>query len=82
MYVTKILDSDEEKRREFSKPVAEVTGTPQTQPKIEKFEKCKPQFANSEFLGKVQDYRIPIVTNLWIGLLARYSLIKVCIAFD
>ena len=63
--------------------MAEVTGTPQTHPKIEQFEQCKPQFvANSEFLGKVKDYRIPILTNVWIGLLARYSLIKVRIAFD
>lgn len=66
-------DSEGKEKELFLKPVAEVTGTQKKQPK---HHQTQPEFANSKFLGKVLEYKVPIITNVWLGLLARYSLVK------
>ena len=56
----------------FSPEIKEMSDTHQTSNETESKE---PDMPRSQFLSKVDE--IPVFHNIWLGLLARYSLIKV-----
>lgn len=64
-------ESNVENYQKFSQEVKEMSHTKQTSNDTEP---TKPDMPRSQFLSKVDE--IPAFHNIWLGLLARYSLIK------
>lgn len=64
-------ESNVENYQKFSQEVKEMTHTHQTSNDPEP---TKPDMPRSQFLSKIDE--IPVFHSIWIGLLARYSLIK------